>query len=192
MALIELTSPASSAVDLDELKMYLRVTTPDEDSLVEFYARAASQIFEIKTRRRLVGRSCRLDLPGFPADGIEIPVAPVQADGLSIQYFDSSGTLTTWDPEGFILDQTSHLPRITTAPGSSFPSAQSGRPNAVQISFTAGYGSSPADVPEGIRWGVFYLAAHAFVHRTPVVNGTVAEVPRTLQYVIDAYRIWSA
>lgn len=195
MSWVELTPPASAAVDLDDLKDHLRLTSSDEDTLIDLYARAASHLFEIKTRRRLIERTFRLDLPAFPREGdpvgIDLPVAPVSAV-FAVQYYDTAGSLQTWSSSEYLVDLTSHLPRVVTAPNYFFPVTQSDRPNAVQVSFTAGYGTTPSDVPEGIRWGVLFLAAHAFANRSPVVNGTMTDVPRTLQYVIDAYKIWSA
>ncbi len=195
MGWVELTAPGSAAVDVDDLKDHLRVTSSDEDTLIDFYARAATHLFEIKTRRRLISRTFRLDLPEFPREGdpvgIELPFAPISAVS-AIQYVDTAGTTRTWDPSEYILDLTAHLPRITAAPNESYPSTLFDRPDAVRVSFTAGYGATHASVPEGIRWAVLLLAAHCYTTRTPVVNGTVSDVPMTLQYAIDAYKIWSA
>jgi uncharacterized phiE125 gp8 family phage protein len=195
MSWIELEAPTAAPVDLEELKGHLRVTTNNEDATIELYAKAAGQLFEIKTNRRLISRSFRLDLPAFPASadpcGIELPFAPAE-EITHIKYFDTAGVLQTWDDEEYIMDLTSHFPRVTVAPNYLFPSTQTGRPNAVQVTFVAGYGDTYEDIPEGIRLGVFFLAAHAYTTRTPVVNGTMTDVPKTLQYVIDAYKLWRA
>lgn len=196
MGWVELAAPATPAVDLTELKNHLRVTSADEDSLVDLYAYAATQLFEIKTRQRLINRSFRLDLPGFPSSidpcGIELPLTPVSAI-THVKYYDTAGVLRTWTSSEYILDVTSHLPRVVVAPTYVYPSTQAeNRPNAVQVTFVAGYGTAVSSVPQGMRMGVFYLAAHAYTHRVPVANGTLTDIPKTLQYVIDAYKIWSA
>lgn len=195
MGWVELASPASAPVDLDLLKDHLRVTSSDEDALVEVYAKAAGQLFEAKTNRRLISRSFRLDLESFPSQadpcGIELPFAPVSSV-THVRYYDTAGVLQTWSSSEYLLDATSHFPRVRVAPNYVYPAVQSERANAVQVTFVAGYGEDYEDVPEGIRLGVFFLAAHAYTTRVPVANGTMTDVPKTLQYVIDAYKLWGA
>lgn len=195
MSWVELAAPSSLAINIDELKNHLRVTSNDEDSLIEMYAKAATQLFEIKTSRRLISRSVRLDLAGFPAEGdpagIGLPFSPVSAI-THIKYYDTSDELQTWNSSQYVVDLTSHFPKIVTAPHCVFPSTQFERPNAVQVTFVTGYGSTFSSVPEGIQLAVFFLAAHCYTMRTPIVNGTLSEVPKTLQYAIDAYKLWRA
>jgi uncharacterized phiE125 gp8 family phage protein len=191
----ETAAPAALAINLDELKNHLRLTSNDEDGLLAVYAKAAVQLFEAKTRRRLVSRPCRWEQPDFPAArdglGIELPVAPVSAVA-AVQYYATDGTLTTWSPGDYYLDTVSLLPRVTLAPNKTYPTVQTDRPNGVQVTFTAGYGASYAAVPEGVQWAVLLLAAHMFSNRLPVAAGSTADVPKTLQYAVDAYKIWGA
>lgn len=192
----ELAPPPAPAVSLTELKDHLRLTANDEDGLVAFYAAAAAQLFEAKTRRRLVQRPFRWEQPDFPGAGdglgVELPVAPVQAAGLVVQYVDAAGTLTTWGASNYLLDAVRLLPRIVPKPGVPWPAVDLDRPDGVQVTFTAGYGPTYQSVPEGMRWAVMLLAAHMFSTRTPVASATTTDVPKTLGYAVDAYKIWGA
>lgn len=189
------TLPTALAVNLEDLKDHLRVTSAEEDALVRMYAQAAAQLFEAKTRRRLINRTAVLYLEDFPMDcddlGVELPFAPVSAIS-SVQYYDTAGVLTTWDSSNYLLDAARILPRLVLAPTKTFPVVQDGRPDGVQITFTAGYGASYSSIPDGVRFAVFLLAAHFFRNRSPVTGVSMAEVPLTLQFAIDAYKIWSA
>jgi uncharacterized phiE125 gp8 family phage protein len=192
MPWIETAAPSALAINLSDLKAHLRLTTQDEDGLLAVYAKAATQLFETNTRRALIFRTVRLELDDFPADrSIRLPVAPVSAVS-SVQYYDTAGVLTTWGDSNYIVDMTSLLARVVLAPNISYPDTQSERPNAVQVNFSAGYGATYTAVPEGIQWAVMLLAAHMFAYRMPVAGGTLADVPKTLQYAIDAYKVWEA
>ncbi|MBX9580482.1 MAG: phage head-tail connector protein [Gemmataceae bacterium] len=192
----ELAPPAAPAVSLSDLKDHLRLTSNDEDGLVAFYAQAASQVFEAKTRRRLIQRQFRWEQPDFPGVeddlGIELPFGPVQAAGLVVQYYGTAGSLQTLAGTDYYLDATRLLPRVVLLPFRTFPAVQDDRPNGVQVTFTAGYGPTYQSVPEGMRWAVMLLAAHMYTTRTPVGAAALADVPKTLGYAVDAYKIWGA
>jgi uncharacterized phiE125 gp8 family phage protein len=187
----QLTSPAGLAVNLADVKSHLRVTTSDEDGLLELYINAATQIVESKTRRALISRTFRLELETFQ-DDIEIPIAPL-VSVQSVRYYDSNGTLTTWDSANYLVDATRLLGIVRTASGVSHPSTQLRSPNAVQVNFTAGHGATFDAVPEGLRFIVILLAGHYFLNRAPMIvgGGSAMEIPHTLSYAIDSYRIWS-
>jgi uncharacterized phiE125 gp8 family phage protein len=189
----ETAAPSALAINLEDLKSHLRVTSNDEDGLLSIYAKAAAQLFETNTRRRLISRTFRWEQPDFPTDchGIELPFAPVSAVS-SVQYYDTAGTLTTWGASNYYLDTVSLPPRVTLRPNKTYPTVQHDRPNGVQVNFTAGYGANYQSVPEGIQWAVMLLAGHMWTTRAPVASTTMSDVPKTLGYAIDAYKIWGA
>lgn len=191
MGLAQLTDPGELAVDLHELKAHLRLTSSDEDATVELYVRAATSLVERNTGRALISRTYRLDESAFPCHGkpIELPVAPL-ASVEGVQYYDTAGTLQTWSSSEYHVDVTSVLGKLSPRSGYVYPSVEPARPNAVQVSFTAGYGASYENVPEGLRFVVFLLAAHFFRTRTPVnIGNIVNEIPYTLRFALDAYKV---
>lgn len=193
MPLTELAAPASLAVNLQDLKNNLRLTTSDEDGLVALYAEAAVNLFEEMTSQRLISRSFRWDQRDFPMEsdeeGIELPVAPV-ASITHVKYYDTAGVLTTWASDNYTLDSSRHFPRVHLAPSITYPTVQDDRHNGVQITFSAGYGATYASVPKGIQWAIIVLASHMFVNRTPVIVGAGAsELPMHLQNAIGVYKL---
>jgi uncharacterized phiE125 gp8 family phage protein len=59
----------------------------------------------------------------------------------------------------------------------------------VAIVYTAGYGNSPADVPEWFKLGVQRTVADFFEHRENVVVGTIATaLPREVMDILAPYR----
>lgn len=195
MAWKETSTSANLAINLSDLKSHLRVTSSDEDSLLTMYARAASQFVETKTRRALISRTFRLEMPEFPqahGDSFELPLAPV-ASVQSIQYYDTQGVLTTWGAGNYALDATSLPPRIVPAYSVPYPYVQSQHADGVQVNFTAGYGPTSTSIPQGLQFVVMLLAGHFWANRMPVeaVGGAGAEIPYTLQFAMDSYKIAS-
>jgi len=195
MAWKETSSSANLAINLADLKSHLRLSTSDEDGLLTIYARVAAQLVETKTRRALISRTFRLEMPEFPeahGDSFELPLAPVQSVQ-SIQYYDTQGVLTTWGAQNYTLDATSIPPRIVPAYSVPYPYVQSQHADGVQVNFTAGYGATQASIPQGLQFVVMILAGHFCANRMPIeaVGSAGAEIPYTLQFAMDAYKIAS-
>lgn len=193
MPYIQTSQPGALAVNLIDLKNHLRLTTSDEDQLLTLYLRAATAVVEQKTRRALVSRGYRLELDEFPpSDEIILPVGPVSAVS-SVQYRDRSGALQTLDTAIYHLDVTPTLGRVARRHGATWPDTEPGRPDAVRVSFAAGYGPSYMAVPEALRFVVMLLTAHYYTNRSPVdaAGSAGQEIPLSLTYAMDAYRILS-
>jgi uncharacterized phiE125 gp8 family phage protein len=195
MAWKELSPSAALAINLADLKAHLRLSVGDEDQLLTLYTRAAMQFVETRTRRALISRSFRLEMPEFPkahGDSFELPLAPVSSVQ-SIQYYDTQGNITTWGTENYALDATSLPPRIVPAYSVPYPYVQSQHADGVQVSFTAGYGATSSSIPQGLQFIVMLLAGHFWANRMPVeaVGGAGSEIPYTLQFAMDSYKIAS-
>jgi uncharacterized phiE125 gp8 family phage protein len=191
MPWIQLTSPSTTPVSIEEVKNHLRITSSDEDGLIEFYINAATQIVEAKTRRALITRTFRYEQEEFCTE-MELPVAPL-VSVQTVRYYDTSGVLTTWADTNYFVDTARILGVVKISPTASIPSVQVGSPNAVQINFTAGHGTTADSVPQGLRFVVMLLAGHYFLNRAPVIvgGGSAMEIPATLEYAVDAYKIMS-
>jgi uncharacterized phiE125 gp8 family phage protein len=186
-----LTTPSVYAVDLQEFLAHARTTTADEDQLALLYLQAATDIAESRTRRALINRTVQFELDAFPSGCFELPVSPVSAVA-GVQYYDTAGSLQTVSSSTYVTDLTSILPRIALKTGSAWPTAET-RPGAVRVTFTAGYGATHESVPAGFKLALMMLALHFFENRTPVEvgSGAAVEVPMTLGFALDVYKIAS-
>lgn len=181
------TPTPTECVTLDQMKAHLRVTESNDDELIGDLISAARELVESWTRRTLLATQYLLTFDRFPllpnnqyAPGnpnvltpvlqntwpldpniwaLMIPRSPlVTVD--SIQYVDLTGTLQTMDPTSYTVDAVSEPGRLTTSTGSYWPNVKF-QPNAVQITFTAGYSSAdlvPATLKLAIKLlvGFFY------------------------------------
>ena len=190
MTWVQTAEPVALAVDFALLKNHVRLTTSDEDLLLEDYARAAIDLIERTTGRALIQRTFRLDLADFPCweKPIELPIAPTLSVQ-SVQYYETDGTLSSWPSQNYHLDLTPVRATISPKSGISYPSVELDRPNAAQVSFTAGYGPDARFVPAGLRQLVMLFAGHMFTHRLPVTMVSVQSMPLTFEYALNAYKV---
>ena len=90
--------PAELPVTLDEVKAHLRVTSSTEDADIMGYLLSVVSSLDgdqgLLNGRALVTQTWEMKLYGFPLDGVEIPIAPVQSV-ISITYVDSDGAEQT-------------------------------------------------------------------------------------------------
>ena len=113
----------------------------------------------------------------FRGGKIELPFPSLQSVQ-SIQYRDITGALVTLDPSFYTVDNASEPGVLTPAPGQFWPDTQNIM-NAVQITYTAGYGT-PAQVPSGIKSWMLLRIGALYENREEVAVGpriVVLELP---------------
>ena len=134
-----------------EAKSHLRVTTSDEDTLIDTYISAARQWMELYLNRSIPEQTIVCVLDHFPYDGqsIKLPQSPASAI-TSIQYVDTNGDTQTWGSSNYTLDSYSEPSRVEAAYNVSYPSTRP-QNNAVTITYTAGYSTIPADIKHALK-----------------------------------------
>lgn len=190
------TAAAVDPVTVAEVKAFARYPHDDSDDLFAGLIAAATEHVQMATSRQFVPATFTLSLRGFPLDMVRLPRSPVM-EVASVQYRDRDGTLVTLTADTDYLVDMAAEP-ATIEPVRSWP-VTGDFPDAVQITFTAGYaddGNSPPDlaanVPARAKVAVKALAAHLFEFREPVVFGTVSSVPNHLGRLINGLKVWRA
>jgi uncharacterized phiE125 gp8 family phage protein len=188
MSLKLVTGPKASPIDLDDVKDDLRIDGTDDDSMLQLWVDAATDIVEKGTGRALITQTWELRLDHFPFSGpIWIPTLPLQSV-TSVKYIDPDGVEQTMSSSNYEVDFTDDYGKIVLAYGESWPSIRD-KINAVTVRFVAGYGDAAAKVHPGIRKLIGFLLTHWYENREPVVVGTIAtEVPQTLKDLIWSFK----
>lgn len=153
-------APTKEPLDANDAKAWGRIDHDEEDSVVEQAIRAAREEFEHLTERSLITQTCILYMDKFPTREIELRRPPVQSV-TSIQYIATDGTTTTLSSSNYVTDLKTTPPRIFPAFGLSWPTTRSETPNAVIVTFVAGYGAATA-VPEDIKTAIRTRVAQRF------------------------------
>ena len=172
MILTLVTPPATLPLSLSDMKLHARIDVTDDDSLVSGFIKAATERLDGRDGSLgicLITQTWKLSLDGFPSE-ISIPLRPCQSID-SITYLDGTGTLQTLAALGYRATGLGSMDgaRIASAYGTSWP-ATIAVADAVTITFTAGFGSTSASIPEPLRLAVAMRAAHLYEHRESVTD----------------------
>lgn len=166
-----------------------------EDDWIEQAVRTATRMGERDTHRSWVPQTLALKLDHFPcgSDDIRLPRPPIiEVD--SITYVDVDGVTQTLNDSLYALQETGRDVqidgRIALAPDQVWPETQSGKRQAVTVTYRAGYVAvgSPetVDVPEDLIHGVLLVVGELYKQRSLSVHAMNQN-----QAVITARGIWS-
>jgi uncharacterized phiE125 gp8 family phage protein len=193
MRLKLIAPPEVEPVTLDEVKAHLRITHDLEDDLLTSLIATARQ--KLDGPRGLLGRCLitqqwKATLDGFSRE-IVFPFAPVSAVS-AITYRDPAGIEQTLAANAYVVSGLGddELGSIGPVRGKSWPFIPY-FPGSVSITFTAGYGDGPEDVPEPVRTAIKMLVGHLYENREAVTfgSGSMIETPIGWHDLVADYRI---
>lgn len=189
-SLLRTAAPTTPLLTLDEVRVHVRV---DEDETELAYlgslVAVATDYIENRRSEALLDQQWTMTLDHFPgfSGGLRIPRPPLRSI-TSIQYVDTQGATQTLDSSLYRVLQGSRAAEVHPIYGTTWPSTLPD-PGVVTVVFRAGYGTTPADVPEGLKQAAKILVATWFEQREAVLTGTiVAKVPGSADALIDLTR----
>ena len=151
--------PAIEPITLENLKYRLRIgSTCDFDAELLLILTTARMQVEADTYRRLITQTVVGYLDEFRwVREIEIRLAPIISI-TSINYVDLNGTTTTFASSRYSTDVLSTPPRVVLNTNEQVEHTEQNTPNAVAITFVAGYGSTATSVPAAARLAIVEYA----------------------------------
>ncbi len=155
-----ISDPATEPVSRFELSEFGRFD--DTSGVVGNMITGARSQIESMTNVTLIQRTAVTRWDDWP-DKLYLPGWPVQSI-TSVQYYDSSNTLQTWDSANYISDTDSDPAVIQPAEGVSYPTIYD-RNGAVIVTYVVGYGSSSDDVPDALRLAIMSAALDLYERR---------------------------
>lgn len=207
MPLIQTTAPGVEPVSLAMAKNHLRVDSDlsQDDELIQMLIGAARRYAEAYTGRSFISQGWRLVMDSFPGVGqtgvewgrpyslpgnaVLLERGPVLSIA-SITYTDMAGATQTMPSTDYAFDVSGPLPRITPIFGKVWPIPLP-QIGAVAVNYTAGYGTAPSDVPEGIRHWMLIRLTTLYRNREEVAilgRGKVELLPY-VDGLLDPYRV---
>ena len=210
MPLVQIAAPAIEPVLLAEAKNHLRVDNDitQDDMLITMLIGAARRYAEMYCNRSFITQQWRLVLDSFPGpslSGVPFGVTyslPGHAILLergpvlsldSIIYTAMDGTEVPMPMTDWTADLSGGLARVTPKFGKIWP-IPIPQIGAVKVNYTAGYGPSAADVPEGIRQWILLRVSTLYENREEVAimqRGNVSPLP-FVDGLLDPYRVVTA
>jgi uncharacterized phiE125 gp8 family phage protein len=166
------TGPAVEPLSLADAKLHLSIGADETewDGYIPGLITAARVFTEERTGLAAINQAVVLILDRFP-DVIFLPRGPVSAVA-TVKYVDDGGTQRTLAESLYQKDLKSKPARITPAFGCTWPSTRE-QMSAVEVKFTAGYGTAAASVDARFIQAMKLLLSHWFENRDAV--GTVGE-----------------
>lgn len=191
-----------SIVGIDQLKQHLQEATDvsDEDKLIISYLNAAWKLAEAHTWRQFLTAEFRYTLQNFRAQNpdlawnsrlapILIPRPPCQSIA-SVKYIDTNGVLQTLVVNtDYVVDLESDITTIRPAYEKCWPGVRRNLPNAVQITFTAGYGNTLADMPDVLLHAIRLQVGSWWLNREASDSRQHYELPAATKALLEAIEV---
>lgn len=173
---VRVTPPAVLPVSLEEAKAQLRVEGTDEDGLIEGLIEAAVAHLDGWSGilgRCLINQQWRVDFCAWPSNRIlRLPFPDVSA--VAVVYMDADGIERTVSAGSYYRLRDARGAYLQLKNAFTWPSVETDRPDAVQVTLTAGYGAAAGDVPADIRHAIKLLVGAWYENREETVIGTIA------------------
>ncbi len=189
MALSITTAPTVEPLEVGELRAHLREDDVGQDAVIGRMIKAARLHTEVFAGRTFINTTYLLTLDRFPVPALIEPPRPPLSSVTSITYTDTDGATQTLAADQYQRDTESEPGRIVQAFGVTWPATRL-ELNTVAVTYVAGYGATPTDVPQNFRQAILILAAHLYEHREVTVTGTIiATIPMSYASLVWQDRV---
>ena len=154
-----ITAPTIEPVTVDEVKLHTHISHDVEDSMLANWIKSARELAEGYHGRSYLTQTWELSFDRFPPVPVLLPQSPVQSV-IWIKYYDTDNVERIFDPAYYLVDSDSAPGRVTLAFCKIWPVIMLRPINAVKIRYVAGYGPTPATVPENVRDAIMLYCAY--------------------------------
>ncbi len=159
--------PVATPVSVAELKgqSVYEETDSDQTVVLTRCVQAATNAAEAFLNRQLITATYTLKFDWLH-NPIVLPFPPLIAVGATaIAYTDTSGAAQTVSDSLWEIDKDSEPGLVLLSFEQSWPTDVRTQHHGITITYTAGYGESPSDVPGNIRHAILMGASDLFEHR---------------------------
>lgn len=185
------TAPADDVITLAEAKLHCRVDDDDEDSKIVGYIQAALARLDGVDGilgRALISQTWTEQGNRFPYGTVlRMALAPV-SDVVHVKYYDGDNVLQTLSAALYSRHLAASGAYIKLDDGQTWPATFT-RDDAIEIQYTAGYGTLAETVPDPIKQAMFFLIEHYYANRGAVVVGTISSnLPQGVADLLRPFR----
>ncbi|MGV8832969.1 MAG: head-tail connector protein [Devosia sp.] len=194
-ALVRVDAPDEMPITLEAAKGWLRVDYDDEDELIGSLIAAAVDRLDGPNgllNRALITQTWTAFYDRFPGGSILIPLSRC-LEVSEVTYIAGDGTPMTFAGSDLMVTGVmSDMCRVRPAMGTAWPSTCKGLPDAVTVTFKAGFGDGD-DVPASIKHALLEMVATAFENREGIAIGervSMQVLPLTARSVVSDWKVW--
>lgn len=172
---IRTVAPAVALMTTAEAKQQCRVSHSGEDATFTALIAAVMATLDGPNglcSRALINQTWVDAFSAFPSGGWPLPIGVETATTIThVKYYAVDETsLTTLDASLYWRVLTTRGVELQLAAGASWP-ATAERPDAVQVTYVAGFGATADDVPANIKHAALLLIGHLYENREASVVG---------------------
>lgn len=138
-----------------------------DDEYVKSVIRAAAGLVETQYGMALLNQTVVQYHRSFPCSTdtpLLLRIAPLVSVS-SIEYMDGEGNTQTWSSAEYAAGHFNNTAFIIPKPNYAWPSVRVGQPNAVTITYTAGFGAKASQVPDAIRSALLLIIGALYENR---------------------------
>lgn len=179
--------PGSLPITRDQAKAHMRVDDDFENDLIDSFITSA--VDHVDGYSGILGR-CLINQPWSVSacDIYDICLLPFpDVSSAVITYFDSDDVEQTFAAANYSIIETVQGSRIFIKSESSIP-AMFARPDAVTVTFVAGYGEEADDVPAPIRQALKMMVAFHYENRDMPPASSTDMTPMGATALLAPYR----
>lgn len=186
-ALRRVTAPATTPIDVGDVKAQCRVDGNDEDSYLSDLINAAVSLVDGQGMlgRCMINQTWAEYFPTNPGEA-RLTMGPF-VSLTSVEYYDDAGVLQTATANDFETVLSGDHVILRPKDNAAWPAADA-RPDAFKITYVAGFGTTAASVPAGIRHALRLIVAHWYQNREVAGQNTTA-FPYMVEDLINAERV---
>jgi len=188
LAPVRSVAPSVDLVTLVEAKAHLRVEHTDEDTYIGGLISAAVSYldgYSGRMGRALLEQTWTLDFDAF-TDKLRLPVGDLISVS-SVTYYDASNVQQTLATSVWTSLTDSRGPYVTLKPSQVWPDAYA-RPDAIRVTWKAGYGTTAASVPVAIKQAALLLIGQWYAAREAAGDSSMAtELPFAVEALIAPF-----
>lgn len=178
-------------VTLEQVRYHLRNEDLHfDDALLTAYIRAAAGYVERVYGLALLTQTIKQYHSEFPCTSntpLLLRIAPLLSV-TSIVYTDSAGVSQTWTAAEYTSGRLDLGGFIVPAIGYSWPGSVASLPNAVTVTYSAGFGAKPSTLPAAITQAILYMVADMYQRR----EDSVVSLPKASEYFLMPWYRWAA
>ena len=158
------SGPDGEPVTLAEASLHCRVDDTRDNPTLALIIRAATRTAELYLRRPIITQRFREFFSCFPTTGeIVLRKSPL-VSVVHLKTYSDVDVATTFSSSNYYVNTVSTPGRLVLRSGATWPTYDRVS-NPIEIEYTAGFASAPADVPADIRQAVLMIVAALYEHR---------------------------
>lgn len=175
-------APAATVVTLATAKTHVRVDDTDSDTYLSSLLEVASDTVAEMAGKSLINQTWRMQLGPVTGDcPVYLPYAPVVSI-TSISYFDAADSSQTADTADYALKGDDDRAWLVPAGTGVWPDMYD-RPDALTITYLAGYGTGPSNVPANLKHAALLLVGHWFENREATADRS--SLPEKIKFAVE-------